>query len=159
VPELERLLDDMPVDQRAMDRYQRPGFRETLLHGVKSQRECNVDSNHEEEELMHIPGWVLSRCVAYLDLGDCNSPVEPLQVAGQLLLFIGGRISKSPYEEAVTHVIVSKSNLSRVKVLRAEIAQRIAEKPSGKVPWVVSEGWVEECVRERTWVDEGRWVL
>lgn len=164
VPRLARLLEDMPLDHPRIDLNQAPDFRESLLHG-KLPREFNPDGHHKEEEdmedpLTHIPGWTLSQCVAYLDVGNDVLPPLAIQVTEQLLLFMGARISKSPYEQAVTHVIVLKGDLSRVRGLRAGFAQRIGEEEkSERVPRVVSEGWVEECVKERTWVDEGKWIV
>ncbi|RPB29863.1 DNA ligase 4 [Terfezia boudieri ATCC MYA-4762] len=155
--ELQYILESSPVGE--INLAKAGGVRDEVFG---SSREEEGDRG---DEVSQLPGWTLARCVAYIDVPEeeeeGKEKVVPLglRIAEQLLMFAGARVVASPFEGGVTHVVVDKDNggLERVKALRGEFAERMEE--GGRIPWVVGIGWVEECVRERTWVDEGKWVV
>ncbi|KAF8469210.1 ATP dependent DNA ligase domain-containing protein [Kalaharituber pfeilii] len=195
VEEIGKLLQEMPSE--GLDLGRAGELRQVIFHGG-SKRTINGETQGlgvDVEELTALPGWTLARCVVYLDkpeLAVGNGLVDPaaeeeprgskpkawgldvakvdLEVAEQLLLFAGARVTTKFHERAVTHVVVSKADLARVMRIRESIAFRMEEIGGEEdedeyglgrwgVPRVVETGWVEECVRERTWVDEGRWGI
>ncbi|KAF8451829.1 ATP dependent DNA ligase domain-containing protein [Terfezia claveryi] len=142
--ELQYLLESSPVGE--IDLARAGGVRDEIFGSSEGEGDQGV------------------RCVAYIDVPgeeEGKEKVVPLglRIAEQLLMFAGAMVVGSPFEGGVTHVVVDKDSggLERVKALRGEFAKRMEE--GGRIPWVVGSGWVEECVRERTWVDEGKWVV
>ena len=148
----------------------------------------HIDRAHAEELRKEIyfdlnigvfPGWTLSRCVAYIDtpeLAEQNNLLDvlgnslptscgqttsktpiSLRVAEILLDSVGGKICRNFYEREITHVVVASEDKSRVRMIRESLALRMEN--GGSVPKVVLAGWVEECVKERTWVDEDRFAV
>ncbi|KAF9630396.1 DNA ligase ATP-dependent [Lasiodiplodia theobromae] len=78
-----------------------------------------------------------------------------LYLAKQIVRFAGGSVSENlEADDAVTHVVVTGTDAERIKEVRQIVADRKAE----RVPRVVGVEWVEESWRERTIVDEERFV-
>jgi len=150
--ELQYLLESSPVGEVDVAR---AGVVRDEVFGSSEEEE------EGDDEVSKLPGWTLARCVAYIDVPEGRDMPLGLKVAEQLLVFVGAKLVQSPFEAAVTHVIVDrdKGDMGRVRALRGEFAQRMSAETGGRIPWVVGSGWVEECVRERTWVDEARWVV
>ncbi|GME28801.1 DNA ligase ATP-dependent [Neofusicoccum parvum] len=108
-----------------------------------------------------VSGWLFRGARVWFDDDDddddAGSPAAAatrLYLAAQVVRFAGGAVAAGLGEEGVTQVVVAPG--VRKERLR-EIREAVAAK-GGPVPRVVSVEWVEESWKERTLLDEERFV-
>jgi DNA ligase-4 len=106
------------------------------------------DSCFPTEMLTAMPGWLLANCKVFVDPSVSGIARTLAEFAGATLvpdLFDAGGIS---------HVLVGRDTLpDRVREIRELIAMW-----NGPIPRIVMERWVDECISEKTRLDEERFV-
>jgi DNA ligase-4 len=142
--ELQQIFDNMP---KLKSRDEMPTLLEQLHdHGV----------NLEE-----LPGFMFYGVVAYVegqDQVDVNSNASDetgsnvlLRLASQTMRFAGGRVVMGIDNPSITHVVIG-NDAARVKEIRHQFTQR------PKIPRIVTPEWVLESWKEKTLLDEERFI-
>jgi DNA ligase-4 len=147
--EMQQIFDDMP---KLKSRVEKSTFVEQLHdHGV---------------DIEELPGFMFQGVMLYVDNptaqgldqvnGNSNANVEadanlPLRLASQMVMFAGGRVAQSIDDPSITHVVVG-SDAWRAKTIRHHVAQR------PKIPRIVTPEWVSESWKEKTLLDEERFI-
>ena len=142
IEELKELLDSMPS---GFDR----GF-----HGSRFRSELLEN----DDDLRELPGWMFKGLVIYLDVYSANGDGPQasrqshgdrgLAQAGKLARFAGAQVT-GVLRPGVTHVLVGE-NRSQNQALRRQVSS------FGRLPRLVSVGWVEQSWEEKTRLDEER---
>ncbi|KAF2670149.1 DNA ligase [Microthyrium microscopicum] len=102
-------------------------------------------------DLDESPGSMFRRTVVYFDAPEDDN--LDAQFAQQVVQFGNGTIANSLGDKSITHVIVgANSQASRLKEIRSEMSSR------RQVPRVVDMIWVLECWKEKTMLDEEKYV-
>lgn len=77
---------------------------------------------------------------------------QRLHFARNTARFAGAETASSLRSSGTTHVIVDPETLSSADI--SSLRKSLAEKPGVKMPHLVSVGWVEECWKNGTLLDE-----
>lgn len=102
----------------------------------------------EIEELDTLPGSIFRKSVVYID--------QTVQGVAQTLVdFAGGRVTVDLRPEAgISHIVVGPKTLhKRLQELRDTISTW-----KGKIPRIVTADWIDESIKEKTLLDEDRFV-
>ena len=118
-------------------------------------------------DLEDLPEYMFHNCVVYLDENHTDpsdransrstNPSDemlrdlPLRLAGQTLRFASGIVASSVTDIGITHIITNEGK-GRAKALRQQVAQK------SKLPRIVTSDWVSESWKEKTLLDEERFV-
>lgn len=132
------------------------------LHRVESQMQKKIESGYTAP-----CGW-LFRGLTFLfftqtqhaDAEDMyqaekNGPKTEdtrLSLAHNTTRFAAAKIASSLKDSSVTHIIVNPETLSSAEILF--LRESLAARPGKKVPHLVGLGWVEECWKNGTLLDE-----
>ena len=144
VEELKEILDSLPSKfERDFD--------------VSSFKSELLENDHDLENL---PGWMFEGLLIYTDSSSANGcgarstiqSVDDLRIsqAANLARFAGAQMT-GELQRGVTHVLVGE-DLGQHKALRQKVSQ------FGRLPRLVSVGWVEQSWAEQTRLDEERFA-
>jgi DNA ligase-4 len=122
-----------------------------LLDGMHVPREPAIafrDSCFPAEARETMPGWLLVNCIVYVD------PSVPA-VARTIADFAGATLVPDLEDaKGISHVLVGTATRpDRVSEIRELISTW-----NGPVPRVVTDQWVDMCIREKTLLDEERFL-
>jgi len=95
----------------------------------------------------------------YRIIGDEASiiPFCSLEATQSLLEFYGCAISTTLHS-LVTHVVMDKSDKTRLTEIRAQLS-RVFQDPPHRAKYVVSKAWVEESVNQHEDLDEREFLV
>ncbi|PBP18155.1 DNA ligase [Diplocarpon rosae] len=104
-----------------------------------------------------IPGAIFKRCVVLFvsadeDEAKATANIEYL-IAKNQFLFAGGKIAEVAGDETITHYVLLDEGQELIRSVR----QKISRLP--RIPRIVGMDWVKDSWRERTLLDEERYVL
>ncbi|KAH8803174.1 DNA ligase I [Xylogone sp. PMI_703] len=104
-------------------------------------------AEHGDETLVGMEGWLFRGLHFFIP--ESSSEVQA-QIIQDTIRFQGGEISSQLDDRTATHVILmDEKNTQSAKDIRSELSQL-----KGKIPRLVSRKWVEDCIKEKTLVDE-----
>ncbi len=129
--------------------------RSSQAPAVRAVTPGRSDSN--EPELHGLSGTIWRGCKVYFALGDGVSETKTLKLRNYIL-FAAGDIATDIGDEDITHVVVVGKEKDKMaeRVVAADVRATISARR--KVPRVVTTNWVEDCWKERTLLDEERYV-
>lgn len=122
-------------------------------------------AEHHDLEIRVLPGFMFHGLTIYLDKASLDTdqtatngrPVKSvssnlaLSLAGNTIRIGAGKISKDLTDMSITHVIIGEDR-SRLRSIREIISGR------ARLPRIVAVDWVEESWKEKTLLDEERFV-
>ena len=114
-------------------------------------------SDSNEPELHGLSGTIWRGCKVHFALGDGVAETKTLKLRNYVL-FAAGDIATDIGDEEITHVVVVGKEKDKMaeRVVAADVRATISARR--KVPRVVTTHWVEDCWKERTLLDEERYV-
>lgn len=138
--ELKEIMADMPKIESG-ERFSRNHFLEQLVeHG---------------KDMGNLRSLVFQRCVVLLHPVDSSGNM--LYKLKHYIRFGGGTCVEDPGNLSITHIVIIGDDPMEVgeaaDLIRKEISLR------QKVPRVVSGGWVQDCWKERTLIDEEQYAV
>lgn len=102
-----------------------------------------------------IRGWLFQRCVVHLRPAEGTSRQAVSRLARRVR-YGGGRCADGGDADA-THVVVVGDDAARRERAAAEVRGGLGGRR--RVPRLVTDGWVDDCWREKTLVDEERYAV
>jgi len=118
-----------------------------------------------EQKYFHKKCWwgVFRNYIIYLDrfleVGNPKMPIpnSNLELVAHILCFYGATISDT-IDQSVTHVVVNRADLSRIREIRAQ-AKSLLAKPPHLAKHIVSMSWVTESANCHEDLDEGEFTI
>jgi DNA ligase-4 len=141
VDELRELLRDMPKLER-VESFDKVLFLEQLeQHG---------------KDVTTLRSFMFSRCRVLFYLAD-GAKENTKDKWERYIQYAGGSCSQDLDDESVTHIVVLGDDAMEIGDVSDKLRSRLSSRR--KIPRLVSEQWVEESWRERTLLDEERYVV
>lgn len=141
IQELRQLLQDMPKKEHTDMPFHKEGFLRQLAK--------------RNYELGQMRSHMFKGMVIYLAGIEAVPPLQAYQIENQVR-FGGGILVKDIDDHAITHLVVLSKDESGEIATAADVRSAISSRRP--VPRVVSGLWVSDCWKNRTVVDEERFV-
>lgn len=171
-PEMSRHVFYSPEDlkeiyEREVDKFGDSYARDTTIDELRQCLEAMkdveldiVDDERLRELMTDTPGRMFQNTVLYFhspqDINGHNqdTPARPFQEAQDMATFAGASLSSALGNDMVTHVVVDSRTIGQEEL--RQLRSRIAEKK--RPPRVVTLEWVKQSWKEKTRLDEERFV-
>lgn len=138
VEELREILADMPKIEDGL------GF---------SKGEFLEELEKEGHDLTNLRGFMLSRCVVYLQAVG-TAELDDLK---QKVRYCGGTMSEDISDDTITHVVLIGDDVMEVGEAADGIRKQVSTR--SKIPRIVSSSWITDSWTEKTLLDEERYAL
>ncbi|KAI0998749.1 DNA ligase 4 [Podosphaera aphanis] len=132
VDELRQVVSDMVLERK----------------DICSAREFLTQLEASEIGASQLSGWIFNGVVAWFASGDKSQDHIELLLAQNQFRFAGGCFATSEDQDNMTHLIIVDEKSNFVKYLRARLSLR------PKPPHVVRFGWLLDCWKEKSLLDE-----
>lgn len=106
-------------------------------------------------EITEIDGWLFrTLCFFIPEPSPSSSAAVQADIIRDTILFQGGEISKRIDNGETTHVILVDQDIQSANKIRTELSE-----VKGKIPKVVNRNWVDDCIKEKTLIDEEPYIV